>query len=100
MMTMMKLLSKFLKFLKPEPERSESEEDYMARMRAPYLANLEQRFGKEFVTTVRSVCTWAVTVDGKLQFCGKPGTHEGVIGKLCDEHHAWLNRIPPSKVLG
>jgi len=49
----LKLLSKFLKFLNPEPERSESWEEYIAKMRAPYLANLEQRFGTEFVAKVR-----------------------------------------------
>lgn len=92
---MLKLLDKIFEAIglgsEPKPE---SWEEHKARMRAPYLEDLKRRFGKEFVSRVRSVCTYPMMVDGKTRFCGKTGTHDGIIGMLCDEHHEVVNRLP------
>lgn len=97
---MLKLLDKIFEAmgLGPEP-KPESWEKRRARMRAPYLEDFERRFGKEFVATIRSVCTYPMTVDGKTKFCGKTGTHDGIIGMLCDEHHEVVHRLQGRKIL-
>lgn len=89
----MKFLSWFARAFGHGPE-GESREDRMARMRAPYLDDLERRFGSEFVARVRSVCTYPVSVGGRIRFCGRPGTHDGIIGVLCDEHYEHVHGLP------
>jgi hypothetical protein len=93
----LKALFRIFDLLSPEPKLGPWDV-HKARMRAPYLADLERRFGREFVEKVRSVCTYPVTENGKTRFCGKTGVHDGIIGKLCDEHREYLNRLPPGRV--